>query len=362
LSTEVTIGAIGTVLADNSEGGVSRMLYKSGSFLLLATLSFLTLPSTGSEATRSEATEARPEKGAVLWRDPSDIAARNLYYGRGGEADQPEGPYTFIEEDLNGTNPKYVVRDGNKVKWTVKLGMEAQPETVASRLVWAAGYFANEDYFLPELRVDNMPAHLKRGRKLVGRNGEMHNARLKRHMGDEKSEQNWQWRHDPFVGTRELSGLKVIMALINNWDLKDTNNKIYAVKDSDDREYVVSDLGASFGTTGLSFPFSHSKGDLKSYSHSRFIQKITPEYVDFRTPTRPALIYATTPRAFFQRLKLDNLLHHVPRDDVRWIAHILAELGPEQIHDAFRAADYTPEQTDAFSKIVEQRITELNNL
>ena len=36
------------------------------------------------------------------------------------------------------------------MKWRVKLGVEARPETVASRLVWAVGYYANEDYFLPE--------------------------------------------------------------------------------------------------------------------------------------------------------------------------------------------------------------------
>ena len=83
--------------------------------------------------------------GAVLWRQPADIGTRNLFYGPGGEKDQPQGPFTFIEEDLNGTNPKYVVRDRNKVKWTVKLGMEARPETVASRLVWAVGYLTNED-------------------------------------------------------------------------------------------------------------------------------------------------------------------------------------------------------------------------
>ena len=94
---------------------------------------------------------------AVLWQDPADIASRDLYYGPGGKEHAPHTTYTFLKEDLNGTNPKFDVRDENGVKWRVKLGVEARPETVASRLVWAVGYYANEDYFLPELHVEDMP-------------------------------------------------------------------------------------------------------------------------------------------------------------------------------------------------------------
>ena len=60
---------------------------------------------------------------------------------------QPHGTFTFLKEDRKGSNPKFDVQDENGVKWKVKLGSEARPETVASRLVWAVGYFANEDYF-----------------------------------------------------------------------------------------------------------------------------------------------------------------------------------------------------------------------
>ncbi len=149
----------------------------------------------------------------------------------------------------------------DKVKWTVKLGLEARPETVASRLVWSAGYFANEDYFLPDIQIDGMPEHVKRGSKEIGPNGTLHAVRLKRHLSDEKDLGSWSWRGGPYTGTRELNGLKVMMALINNWDLKDENTAIYQAQRTVARRiYVVSDLGASFGATGLSFPFKHSRG------------------------------------------------------------------------------------------------------
>jgi hypothetical protein len=332
------------------------------SLTILIVSAVLSLPLFGGDANAGKVRETSVvnERG-VLWREPVDIGSRNLYYGSGGEKHQPHGPFTFLEEDMNGTNPKYVVRDQDNVKWTIKLGIEARPETVATRLVWAAGYFTNEDYYLDDLQVAEMPAHVKRGGNLIGPGGTMHAARLKRH--EEKDLANWQWRNNPFTGTRELNGLKVLMALMNNWDLKDVNNKVYAAKkDSDQQEYVISDLGASFGTNGITVPLSRSKGDLNSYAHSQFLGKISPEFVDFRTPVHPSLFYAYWLPGYLKRARLDNVLHHIPRDDARWMGHLLSGLSASQIQDAFRAAGYTQAQIDAFSKIVEERISALNNL
>ena len=38
----------------------------------------------------------------------------------------------------------------------------------------------------------------------------------------------WDWFENPFVNTRDLNGLRIMMALLNNWDLTDVNNSIYA--------------------------------------------------------------------------------------------------------------------------------------
>ena len=77
---------------------------------------------------------------AVLWANPTDINQRNLYYGPGGKENEPQGPFTFLKEDMSGTNPKFNLRDGAGTKWKAKLGVEAQPETVAARLLWAVGF------------------------------------------------------------------------------------------------------------------------------------------------------------------------------------------------------------------------------
>lgn len=312
----------------------------------------------GEEITRNVLT--------LLWREPSDITARNLYFGPGGKAHAPRGPFTFIKEDLEGSNPKFSVRDRDGVRWKVKLGAEARPETVATRLVWAVGYFANEDYFLPSLRVDDMP-HLRRRHagKFINPDGSMPNVRLKREPENEKKVATWRWRDDPFSGTRELDGLKVMMALINNWDLKDENNAVYDEKlpgRPDERIYMVSDLGASFGTAWLDRTHEKSKGNLSWYSRTRFIKKIHAGSVDFEDPRRPALVVLVNPHEFFGRLGLRWIGRDIPRMDARWIGGLLAKLSDQQIRDAFRAAGYSPQQVDGFASVVKSRIADLNRL
>ena len=308
--------------------------------------------------------ESVANASAVLWQYPSDISTRDLYYGPGGKTHAPHTAFTFIKEDHNGTNPKFDVRDQDGIKWKVKLGVETKPETVATRLVWAVGYYANEDYFLPTLRVENLP-HLRRGQNLVDPDGSLHDVRLKRDLKGEKKVGDWRWRDNPFAHERELNGLRVLMALINNWDLKDKNNSVYKEKEANgdpELRYATTDLGASFGTTGLSWSHSLGKGNLKSYRHSNFIRKTTPEYVDFASPSRPAFIYVFDPKEFVRRMDLRWIGRRIPRSDAKWIGGLLAQLSPDQIRDAFRAAGYSPEEVEGFSSVVEQRIAELNRL
>jgi hypothetical protein len=297
---------------------------------------------------------------AVLWKNPIDISSRNLFYGSGGKRDQPPTVFTFEKEDLDGSNPKYVVRDKDGVKWKIKLGQEARPETAAARLVWAVGYYTNEDYFVPALRVEGVPRHLHRGRRLIARDGTMRNARLKRYVEGEKKTGTWQWRDDPFSHTRELDGLRVLMALVNNWDLKDENNAIYY--EDHKQIYMVSDLGASFGSTGLSWTQKSSKGNLHVYARSRFIDKVTTEYVNFHVPTRPALNRLLSVRQYISRVHMRWIGEHIPRDHAQWMGQLLARLSPAQINDAFRAAGYSPDEVAGFSEVVERRIAELNRL
>jgi hypothetical protein len=340
------------------------------SVLLLATASLCALgagPSKNDiDNTAKLKAEIRESSQVLFWRDPTDITSRNLFYGQGGQDHQPHGTFTFDKEDLDGTNPKFTVRDEDGVKWKVKLGTEARPETVASRLLWAVGYYANEDYFLPTIHVSNLPEHLHRGQKYVNADGTVHDVRIKRYLKGEKKIADWDWEDGPFAGTRELNGLRTLMAVINNWDLKDVNNAIYEEKSEDSsgtiQIYTISDLGASFGTAGLNRTHKISKGNIKSYSHSKFIKRLDPDTVDFETPGRAALVDLADPKEFARRLRLEWIGRNIPRADAKWMGGILAKLSPQQIRDAFRAAAYSPEEIEEFSSILEDRIADLKTL
>jgi len=344
-----------------TSGGRHRPIFAFLVLLSFYSVSLAGPPRTDRDASVAAAINARP----VLWENPGNVALRDLYYGPGGKEHAPHTTFTFLKEDLKGSNPKFDVQDEDGTKWRVKLGGEARPEVVASRFVWAVGYYANEDYFLPELHVEQMP-HLKRGQRQV-RDGTVHNVRLKRYEKSEKKIGEWKWKDNPFSNRRELNGLRVMMALLNNWDLKDENNAVFEEKakdsDSPDLHYLVSDLGASFGTAGRSIGEGVSKGNLKSYRRSRFISKVTPEYVDFNVPARPnAVFLVTSTGEYVSRTHMRWIGKRIPRSDARWIAGYLAQLTPAQIRDAFRSAGYSPNQVERYATIVEKRIAELKTL
>jgi hypothetical protein len=330
----------------------------SASALAVSAIAFTALAG-GKKPLDTQAKEAPGTHPAVLWRDPGDIASRNLFYGPGGQSHVPQGTFTFKEEDNAGSSPKFDVTDQDGIVWRVKMGPEARPETVASRFVWAVGYFANEDYFMPMLHVEAMQ-HLSRGESLVLANNNVANVRLKRHLKDEKKIGSWAWAKNPFSGSREWYGLRVLMAVLNNWDLKDVNNSVYLTRDEPIEErYAVSDLGDSFGPTGLNLAL---KGKPSAYCSSKLINKTATEYVDFNIPSGPPVFYIFNVPEMARRLSLTWLGKHIPRKDARWMGDLLARLSHDQIQDAFRAAGYSPQEVEELSKTLERRIGELETL
>jgi hypothetical protein len=257
------------------------------------------------------------------------------------------------------------VRDEKGVKWKIKLGPEARPETVASRLVWGVGYVADEDYFLAQAKVLGLPRHVHRGQHDIGAGGMLRDIRIKREPDDRIKIGTWRWASNPFSGTRELHGLCVLMAVMNNWDLKDVNNAIRQYENIDGTAtwvYEVSDLGATFGSTRLEVTKQASEGNLHTYERSHFIKKVTANSVDFVVPSTPAPLILANPHEFVSRLALRWIGRGIPREDARWLGHLLAQLSTTQIRDAFRAAEYSDQDIDRFTAVLTARIDQLNQL
>lgn len=295
----------------------------------------------------------------VIWRDPGDAASLNLFYGAGGKqhAPDPNGTFTFVKEDMQATSPKFDIKDVQGVQWKVKLGQEPGSETAATRFLWAAGYFVDEDYYVARLKVRRMP-RLHRGENFVSADGTIRRARLERRSTEVKKVGPWDWFENPFLGTRELNGLRVMMSLVNNWDLAQANNAINTI--GGERRYVVADVGASFGNTGNSF--TRSKSAPKEYADSTFVENATPDFIDFVLHSRPFFLSALNVSNYRDRTRMEQVAKHIPRADAKWLGDRLSMLSEAQIRDGFRAGGYTQRDIVIYTKAMRRRIAELGAL
>jgi hypothetical protein len=296
----------------------------------------------------------------VMWHDPGQIAKLDLFYGEGGKEGVPVAPFKFEAEDKSGSNPKFDVSDGHGTKWRVKLGDEARPEVVASRLLWAMGYFVDDDYLVASAAVDGL--EIGRGRSAV-KDKQVTDARFERKPGEEKKVGIWKWKENPFTGKREFNGLRVLMAVMNNWDLKDVNNAVYSDQTSNRAIFLTSDVGATFGSNGLSWTKARSKGNVDSFEGSKFITRKTDAEVDFATPKAPTAVlvesFGMGVKPYEDRREMEWIGKNIPIADARWMGSQLKQLSHQQLVDAFRAGHFPEDQIESFVKVVEGRINEL---
>ena len=331
------------------------------SALLLASLSLYLQPPAFAQ---------KSEKGGefkgthVLWRDPGHIPSRDLRHGPGAPHLAPEPPFTFIEEVKTGESPKFKVRDARGVKWNVKLGPEAQSETVSTRLVWAVGYFAEEAYYFDEVKLVNIP-RLSRGREyVIGRT--VRGARFEPRREDVEEGPEWSWRDSPFEGSREMSGLKVLMILINNFDARKGNNHILYTDTPSGREarYAVTDLGATLGRAG-GLGGKRVKNDLGAYLSTEFVRGVDDGVVEFDFDTRPrgfGHFSVLHPKYYRGEVKKEAAMRGIPVGHARWIGSLLSQLSDGQLRDAFRAAGYQEAVTESYVRALRERIGQLARL
>lgn len=304
----------------------------------------------------------------VLWRDPGDVSKRDLRYGPGSAEQAPAAPFTFVKEDKVGASPKFEVKDARGTTWVVKLGVEAQAETAATRLVWAMGYFAEESYYLDRAEIKNLP-RLARGQEFVEGGSVVRGARFEPRREGVARGPIWDWLQNPFVGTRELDGLKVLMVLLANYDTRLDNNRILSVKNPEtgqlEARYVVTDIGATFGQVG-GLGGKRSKNSLADYRAGKFILGVQNGLVEFDYNTTPS--GAGKFASFFNRgyrktqANKEKAMRRIPVQNARWIGSQLARLSDEQLRDAFRAAGYDNATTEGFVKVLRERINQLSRL
>ncbi|HEX8119456.1 MAG TPA: hypothetical protein VF521_19410, partial [Pyrinomonadaceae bacterium] len=288
-----------------------------------------------------------PRGTRVLWR-AHEVEKLDVLAGPGGKGMKPDlRRLRVLEEETGGFSPKYRVRDASGRVWVAKLGSEAQSETAATRLVWAAGYMTEVNYLAPCVRLPGIKKIKKEVERCAG--GGFANVRFEARPAGVKRLDEWRWKENPFRGRLQLQGLKVLMALLNNWDMKDENNVILHVPGRGELRYAISDLGATFGKSGglpLFWRITRSRNKPEDYAEAKFIDKVKSNgRVDFNFTG-----------------KNKGLLDDVTVAEARWVGRLLARLSDDQLADAFRAANYTPEEVRTLASAVRSRVEELVNL
>lgn len=293
----------------------------------------------------------------VIWMDPA-VPAMALAAGTPPRmVHEPGTTFRFLSEPTAGTSPKFDVVDERGARWKVKLGEEARAETAAAHLLRLAGYQTDDDYYRAEIIVTGLP-RLVRGQQFVSPGGRVRGARLEA-AGPQSPSHTWSWFENPFLGSREFNGLRVMMALINNWDLKATNNSAPNRPGGSDLPRVT-DLGASLGRTGD--VKVRSKGNPADYAAAPFIARVTATEVDFVLHSRPMLLGFLNFQNYKRRARMEQVTRAVPLDDARWIGGVLSRLSPAALADAFRNGGFTQAETDVYVEALQARIAELNRL
>ena len=329
-------------------------------FLLPLSLFFIALAALTTDrtyATQKKKAELPPGK-PIIWQNPGEVEKLDLVGGSTGRAKAPKPPFTFVEESLSGTNPKVRVTDANGVRWTAKFGAEVNSETFATRLVWAVGYFVEPAYFVPSGKIEN-PGELTRAKKFVKPDGSFTDARFEMQKDKDvkklEEEESWNWAQNPFNGTKELNGLKVMLMLTSNWDNKDvrdvkrgSNTAIFRtpLKSSVEDRYMVTDWGGSMGKWGGFL--SREKWDCKGFSSQNkdFVKGVKGDLVQFG----------------YSGQHTDSFKNDIRASDVKWLLQYLGRVSDDQIRAGLQASGATSDEAACFTAALRERINQLKNV
>ena len=291
-----------------------------------------------------------------IWKDPGRVEKLDFIGGPGGRSKAPKPPFTFVEEDLGGTTPKVKVTDRRGDTWVVKWGPEVNAEVFATRMAWASGYFVDTTYFVKSGRILGA-RDLKRAKSAVAQDGQFTDARFELRDKNVRllEKNNWTWHNNPFIGTRELNGLKVIMMLTSNWDNKDARDQDrgpntgileYRLKDRVELRYLVTDWGGSMGKWGKLF--TRQKWDCEGFTGQ------TPDFIKGVKDREIRWGYIAQHSG--------DAKDDIGISDVKWLLRYLGRITDLQIKTGLQTSGATAAEIHCFAPAIRNRIEQMKRL
>ena len=288
-----------------------------------------------------------------IWRDPGVVEALDLSDGPGGSNGAPVAPFTFVEEHLTGSQPCVSVTDARGRRWRVKWGNEVRSENFAVRLVWACGYHAETTYFVAEGRIAGASG-LQRASTCIAEDCSFREARFE--LDDPSvrklfEEHSWAWNDNPFVGTPQLHGLKILVMLLADWDAKDrrdvargSNTAIFEHRLGRWRRearYLITDWGGSMGRWG-STVVTRGRWDPEGFEaqNAEFVKSVDAGVVQFG----------------YVGQRTADIAAGISVNDVAWLSRYLGRITDAQLREALQASGASPEETERFTRAIRERI------
>ena len=291
-----------------------------------------------------------------IWREPEAADLADLRYGPGGAALVPVPPFRFVEEHFAGSQPCVAVRDARERLWRVKWGGEAKPEAFAVRVAWALGYFAEVAHFVAEGRIEGADA-LRRARDLVSPDGTFRDGRFEiedRTVRMLFNEHSWAWDDNPFVGTPQLSGLKLLVMLLSNWDTKDrrdvsrgSNTAIFEVpvsRHQREARYLITDWGGAMGKWGTNI-VSRGRWDPDGFERQtpQFVTGVVDGYLSFG----------------YQGQRTAEIASGIAVEHAAWFYEYARELREPALRDGLLACGATADEAARFARALLSRIAQV---
>jgi hypothetical protein len=295
-----------------------------------------------------------------LWREPGPVERLTLVHGPGGADAAPVAPFTFLEEHDTGSQPCLSVRDARGRRWRIKWGHEARVEAFAVRLAWACGYFAEITHFVPSGVILQLQ-DLKRTRDCVeAADGRFIDARFEADDPEVRKffeEHSWSWDDNPFLGTRELSGLKIVMMLLSNWDAKDrrdvargSNTAIFEQRVGRwprvhrEARYLLTDWGGAMGRWGSNI-VTRGRWDVDGFEAQ------TPQFVTGVKNGRVSFGYTGQHTA--------DIAGDIPVEHARWFHGYASRITEPQLVEGLLASGATDDEATRFARALVERIRQL---
>ena len=294
-----------------------------------------------------------------IWREPGRLTSEHLRFGPGGARGVPVPPFTFVQEHLTGSQPCVAVHDGRGALWRVKWGHEVRPESFAVRFAHACGYFAEVTHYVDEGVIGSV-AELTRARTCIGHDSRFREARFE--LEDRRvrmlfGEHSWAWDDNPFIGTPQLSGLKIVTMLLSNWDTKDrrdvargSNTAIFEQRVPPfgrEARYLITDWGGAMGTWGANV-ISRGRWDPDGFEAQ------TPHFV---TGVKEGIV-----QFGYVGQRTADVAYDIPVEHVAWFYERAKQLTEPLLRNGLLASGATDEEAVRFARALLNRLEQLGNV